>query len=202
MSRQEVLQLGIAVTLILLFLVGCGGTAPTPVAESPAATSTPEPPTSTPTPEPPTPTAVPTATPTPTPTTGIITGMVLDNDGEPLVNIYDQEILIVALVCPSDDSDIECLHESFWDMDTDVLFDSICEADDTSSNCLLHLGQGAASVEADGSYTIADVPPGQYGLVFMFSGPGLMQTSIKRDVASVQVGEITEYDIATELHRK
>jgi hypothetical protein len=128
--------------------------------------------------------------------------MVLDDGGKPLENIYDQETLIVALFCSNDDLDIECLREDFWDMDTDVLFDSICEANDTASNCLLHLGQGAAYVEADGSYTMADVPPGRYGLVFMFSGPGLMQTSIKRDVASVQAGEITEYDIATELHRK
>lgn len=134
-------------------------------------------------------------------TTGTITGMVLDDGGKPLVNIYDQETLIVALFCLSDDSDIECLHEDFWDMDMDVLFDSICEADDTASNCLLHVGQGAAHVGADGSYTIPGIPPGQYGLVFIFSGPGLMQTSIKRDVGLVQIGEITEYDIATELHR-
>ena len=140
--------------------------------------------------------------PTPTPTTGTITGMVFDDGGKPLKNIHEDETLVVALFCPNDDLDIECLHEGFWDMDMDILFDSVCEADDTASSCLLHLGQSAASVESDGSYTISDVPPGQYGLVFLFTGPGLMQTSIERDVPSVQAGEITEYDISTRLHRK
>jgi hypothetical protein len=135
------------------------------------------------------------------PTGGTITGTVLDDGGQPLENIYDEETLLVALFCTSDESDVECLREDFWDMDLDVLFDSICEADDTANDCLLHVGQGAAQVEADGSYTIADVPPGQYGLVFMFRAPGFMQTSINRDVGAVEVGEITECDIATELHR-
>jgi len=84
----------------------------------------------------------------------------------------------------------------------DALFNAVGEADDTASGCLLHLGRGAASVQADGSYTIANVPPGQYGLVFMFRGLGLSQTLLMRDVAAVQAGESAEYDIATELHRK
>ena len=75
--------------------------------------------------------------------TGTITGMVLEDDGTPLENIYDQETLIVALFCLNDDSDIECLHEDFWDMDMEALFDSICEADDAASNCMLHLGQSS-----------------------------------------------------------
>ena len=132
---------------------------------------------------------------------GTITGMVLQEDGTPLENIYDQETLIVALFCLNGESDIECLHEDFWDMDMEVLFDSICEADDTADDCILHLGQGAASVEADGSYTITDIPPGQYGLVFLFKGPVMTQASSKRDVEPVQAGEITEYDITTTLHR-
>jgi hypothetical protein len=76
--RPQMLPL-IAVGLVLLFLVGCGSTAPTSVAEAPvvtsepeqaAETSTPEPPSATSTPEPPTATPVPpTATPIPpTPT--------------------------------------------------------------------------------------------------------------------------------------
>jgi hypothetical protein len=71
MSYKQVLQSVIAVSLVLLFLVGCGGSAPTAVSEAPAATPTPEPPTATPvpptaTPVPPTPTPEPpTATPTP-----------------------------------------------------------------------------------------------------------------------------------------
>lgn len=140
--------------------------------------------------------------PAPDPTTGTITGKVLDDDGKPLGNVYDKETLIVALYCSDSDADVECLHEDFWDLEMDTLFNAVCESDDTSSGCLLHLGQGAASVQADGSYTIANVPPGQYGLVFMFRGLGLSQTLLMRDVASVQAGESAEYDIATELHRK
>jgi aminopeptidase N len=48
------LHLVIAVVMVLLFLVGCGNTAPPPVVEAPAATPTPEPPTPTPTSVPPT----------------------------------------------------------------------------------------------------------------------------------------------------
>jgi hypothetical protein len=79
MSRQQVLQVGITAALVILFLVGCGGSAPTAVSEAPAATSAPEqaaatptsePPPATPTPEPPTPTPEPpTDTPTPEPPT-------------------------------------------------------------------------------------------------------------------------------------
>ncbi len=66
MSRQQVLLLGIAVTLIGLFLVGCGSIVPTPVVEVSAATDTPESPAVILTPLPPTPTPEPpTTTPTP-----------------------------------------------------------------------------------------------------------------------------------------
>jgi aminopeptidase N len=43
MSRQQMLQLTIGVTLVLLFLVGCGHTAPPPTVEAPVATATVEP---------------------------------------------------------------------------------------------------------------------------------------------------------------
>lgn len=49
MSRQQVVQVGITVVLVIFFLVGCGGSAPTIVSEAPAATPTPEPATATPT---------------------------------------------------------------------------------------------------------------------------------------------------------
>ncbi len=78
MSRQQILLLGIAVSLLVFFLGGCGGSPPAAVSEASQATSapeqaaaTPEPPTATSvpptaTPEPPTPTPEPpTATPTP-----------------------------------------------------------------------------------------------------------------------------------------
>ena len=199
MNSRRLLQQVFGLTLIVMLLAGCGGAPAEP-------TATLVPPTATPTPVPPTPTPTPTTvpltpTPSPTPTMGMITGKVLDKEGNPLTNIYDEETLIVALFCLNDDSDIECLREDFWDMDMQVLFDSICEAGDTADDCILHLGQGAASVEADGSYTITDIPPGQYGLVFLFRDPGMTQASSKRDVEPVQAGEIIEYDITTTLHR-
>jgi hypothetical protein len=43
MKRQQVLQLGIVVTLIVLFSVGCGSAAPEPGTEATVATPTPEP---------------------------------------------------------------------------------------------------------------------------------------------------------------
>ncbi len=58
MSRQQLVGLVTGVTLIALFLAGCGTAAPTP-AEAPAPTPTPEPPPATPTPLPPTPTEAP-----------------------------------------------------------------------------------------------------------------------------------------------
>ncbi len=73
MSRVQLSQLVIGSILVILFVVGCGGTpAVIPVAEAPTVTPTPIPPTITPTPIPPTatPTPVPpTATPTPIPPT-------------------------------------------------------------------------------------------------------------------------------------
>lgn len=81
MSRQQMLLLGIAVSLVVFFLVGCGSGAPTAISEAPAATSAPEqaaatsePPTATSvpptaTPVPPTPTPEP---PTPTPTLTVV----------------------------------------------------------------------------------------------------------------------------------
>ncbi len=49
MSYQKSLKLIIAVILVLSFLVGCGGSTPAVVSETPAATPTPEPATATPT---------------------------------------------------------------------------------------------------------------------------------------------------------
>ena len=185
MSRRRLLQQVFGLMLAALFLTGCGG-APAEL------TATPVPPTATPT----------TVPLTPTPTRGIITGMVLDDAGKPLANIYDQETLIVALVCSSDDSDIECFHRGSWETNMSVLFDFICEADDAASNCQVHLGQGATSVEADGSYTIADVPSGKYGLVFLYRNPGLIKASYNTKPVQVQAGEIIKYDIATGVYRE
>jgi len=178
MSRRRLLQQAFGLTLIALLLTGCGG-----ATTEPTAALTPVPPT---------------AAPTPIPTTGSINGMVLGDDRKPLFDANDPEIMIVALFCTSDDSGIECLDYDFWDMDQDVLFNSICEADDTSSNCLLHFGQGATTVEADGSYTIADLPPGRYNIVFFW--PALTLLMAEYDL-SVQAGEITEHNFIMEFHR-
>jgi hypothetical protein len=199
MNSRRLFQQVIGLTLIVFILAGCGGTSvePTATLVPPTATHTPVPPTPTPTP-----TTVPlTPTPSPTPTMGMITGKVLDKEGKPLTNIYDEETLIVALVCLSDDSDIECLHRGPWETHMSALFDSICDADDTASNCLLHMGMGAVSVAPDGSYTIADLPPGKYGFVFLFRNPGLIQASYRFDIELIQPGEIIQYDIETGVYR-
>ncbi len=128
--------------------------------------------------------------------------MVLDYDGKPLGNIYEEETMIVALGCTSSDPDIECLHDDFWDMEWEVLIDSICEVDDKAESCILHLGKSAAHVEADGTYTLADIPPGKYDVVFIFVNPVQITKSIARNVDPVQGGEITKFDIKTDLERK
>lgn len=68
MSHRNLLQQVIGATLVVVFLVGCGAPAATPLSEAPAATSMPAPSKTTPTPESPTatPTQIP-PTPTPTP---------------------------------------------------------------------------------------------------------------------------------------
>jgi hypothetical protein len=144
---------------------------------------------------------------TPVPTTGSITGMVLGDDGKPLLNINDQETMIVALFCPDDDSAIECFPEITQEMDFDVLYASICEAGVAGDDCLLHFGQGAVPVEADGSYTITNIPPGQYGLIFLYHFPemggySVRGFSIERQVEPVQMGELTENDIMVDFHRE
>jgi hypothetical protein len=135
-------------------------------------------------------------------TTGTITGKVLDDNGKPLGNLHENEVLVVALYCLDENSTTECLHEDFWDIKLDVLLDSICEINDSRDNCLIHLGKSAASVETNGSYTITDVPPGEYGLVLIYKSDGLMGTTLERDVDPVQAGNVIKCDIETELIRK
>ena len=146
-------------------------------------------------------------TPTTMTTAGSIAGMVRGDDGKPLLKINDQEVMIVALFCPNDDSAVECFHEVSPEIDFDVLYGSICEDGVTASTCLLHFGQGAVPVEADGSYTVNNVPPGPYGLIFLYHFPELggysvRGYSVERHVEPVQAGEITEYDIVVDFHRE
>jgi N-acetylneuraminic acid mutarotase len=72
MSRKDLLQQITSVTLVTLFLVGCGAPAATPTPVPPAATPTPVPPAATPTPVPPA------ATPTPVPSTAAETAVRVD----------------------------------------------------------------------------------------------------------------------------
>jgi len=73
MSNRRLLGSVIGLTLVILFVVGCGAGTPEP----PTAAPTPAPPTATPTPVPP--------TATPIPATGTVKGMVTRN-GKPLAN--------------------------------------------------------------------------------------------------------------------
>jgi hypothetical protein len=171
-------------------VAACGG----PSAD-PTATSTPVPPTATPA----------TATPTQLPTTGSITGTIVGDDGKPLFKVNDEEILVVALVCPDGGSHSGCFPEITQDMDFASLHGSICEAEDNSSSCLVRYGQGATHVAADGSYTMADTAPGHYGLVCLFwvqvGSYAVGGYSIQRDVAPIVAGKTTEHDIAVSVHR-
>ncbi len=111
--------------------------------------------------------------------------------------------MVVVLVCNSDDSDIECLHKGSWLTNLTSLFDSICEAGIGDSNCLIHIGQGATFVEADGSYTFADIPSGEYGLVFLFKAPpGGSRATYDTHPLILQAGGIIKYDIETNVFRE
>jgi hypothetical protein len=76
MSYKKLLPHIIGVMLVILFLVGCGGTASTPAVEAPAVTSEPEQAAATPISEPPTATPVP-PTPTPQPVSNLSKGTAL-----------------------------------------------------------------------------------------------------------------------------
>lgn len=201
MSSRKFLKQLLGLTLTMYLVTGCGGAPaeptaapaePTAAPAAPSASRTSVPPTATPTPVLP--------TPTPIPAKGVITGMILDKDGKPLANIIDQQTLIVALVCLRNGSDIECLHEgSPWEANMTSLFETICETDNPSSECLLHLGQGAASVGADGSYAIADVPPGKYGLILLHKYPGVVRAYYHRSgIELVQAGETIKHDFSVQ----
>ena len=193
-TSRELLQQVFCLSLCVLLLTGCGGTPAEP-------TVTPVPPTAAATLNP-TPTRTPAPTLTPAPKMGTITGMVLDNDGKPLTNIYDQETLVVVLVCSSDDSDIECLHRGSWETHLTGLFDSICEAGIVDSNCLIHMGQGATFVEADGSYAFADIPSGEYGLVFLFKNPGVSRATYDTHPVILHEGGLIKFDIDSGIPRE
>jgi hypothetical protein len=134
--------------------------------------------------------------------TGTITGRILDDNNKPLGNIHDDELLVVSLFCFEENPSIECLHEDFWDVELKVLINSICEENDKSESCLVHLGNNAAAVDQDGSYTIENVPPGSYGVVLIYKGAGIMGTRLEREVDPVTAGGTVKLNIETDLIRK
>jgi len=142
-----------------------------------------------------------TLTPTVIQSGGSISGMVFDNNMKPLLNIFDGERIIVALVCHDEIMGIDCLPENYSDMKSQDLLDSICTSGDSSENCQLFLGQGATKVEEDGSYTFANLPPGDYSTVLLFKNQQFLQ--ITRSFMKIQVmeGETAEFDISTNLTR-
>jgi len=130
-----------------------------------------------------------------TSTSGAISGKVLGDDMKPIAEMEDKEKSIVALYCER--TDIECLDASLWEMDIEELVNSICEPGDEDPTCLLHFGQGAAVVEDDGSYTIANVPPGEYGVILMFPAVTLRKAVYDN---SVQTRKVTEVDFVLDFH--
>jgi hypothetical protein len=142
MSYQKLLQQMISVTLVALFLAGCGTPAVAPTStpltattalptSMPTATSTPMA-TATLT-QTPTPTNTPTSTPTPTPppTTGSVEGRLIGRD--------TQQPLAGALIV-------------------------LCETTD-DFKCTLHAGL-TATADAEGWFTVKEVPPGQYTVAY------------------------------------
>lgn len=132
-------------------------------------------------------------TSTPLPQTGTITGMIIDANGKPLVDVGDTGY--VVLYCPNDDRDVECLHEDYADMDPSVLLDSICEITDRADSCLVHLMTSAAKIGWDGKYTIPVVRPGQYDLILIIVSSGVMLKVHLLNVDSIEAGKITRYDL-------
>ncbi len=131
------------------------------------------------------------------PTTGTITGMILDKNQEPLVNTLKGMTGIVALFCPGNDLDVECLHKNYSNMGISDLISSICDANTTANNCILHWGRSAARLEANGSYTIHNVPPGQYELVLIIVDSGVSLTIQLKNVKPVHAGEVTRFNFVT-----
>ena len=140
MSYERLLQQMIGVTLVALFLAGCG---------APVATPTPVPPTATtalPTPMPTatstpmatatftptsTPTNTPTSTPTPVPTTGSVEGRLIGRDTQ-------QPLAGASIVLCEITGDFKC----------------ILHADLT------------ATADTEGWFTVKEVPPGQYTVAY------------------------------------
>lgn len=159
MSRQQTLPLGIAVLLFMLFLVGCGSTAPTSVSEAPAATSTPESPAATPTPIPPTPTPTPipstptltpvSSTPTPSIPAGTIQGTLINAaTGKPLSG--DLALLLA------------------WEAEQDPSGGEITnlEAPFIGGNPFLQI-----IVDEKGAFTLSDIPEDKYLLILFVGRP-------------------------------
>jgi hypothetical protein len=147
---------------------------------------------------------------------GTLTGTVLDAEGEPLAPVDETDVLIVTLVCPDPAMRGECFHQQHLEsMELDAIMASICDAKDRSESCIVHLGRSATPVEADGSYTLANVSPGEYDLLFVYSssnlsppGSGILGQvapvmsrgwSRRIDVPAVQKNETTVYDIKVDL---
>ncbi len=160
------------------------------------------------------PTAVePTEPPAPTPTNrpataaasltalGTIVGKVLDKSGDPLANIYPEETLVVALYCSAEAGDTECFDDSNWTTELTDLFAMICDPGDLSESCVVYLGQSAANVDDEGGYRLVNIPPGKYGLAFIFKGPGLSQVMQIPTIGELDAGGTLKYDINTMLTR-
>jgi len=132
---------------------------------------------------------------------GTISGTVMGDYGEPLGNIFEEELMVVALLCDDSVTDIDCLHSADTSLDAQDLIAGICAAEDTSPDCLVHLGQGAVVVDAEGKFSISDIPDGEYGYAFIIKTPGLTQITSTSMFLEIEAGGEKEIDINTDLHR-
>lgn len=132
------------------------------------------------------------------PPTGTLAGMVLNKNRQPLVNTEQGELGIIALLCSNGTQNVECLDENEAQMDGSALFSSICEANDPADTCLLHWGQGAAQIDAKGSYIMRNIPTGEYDLLLIIFDSGIAMSVHIKNVDPVQANQITYYEFVTQ----
>lgn len=133
----------------------------------------------------------------PAPVTGVLRGMILNKNREPLVNTRADEVGIIMALCVRAEPDAECLNKSDLDSDLSALLSSICASGDTKKTCQYHWGRTAAPIRVDGSYVFDNLLPGEYDLALVIISSGLATIVELKNVEPVRAGRITRYDFVT-----
>jgi hypothetical protein len=130
------------------------------------------------------------------PTTGTIYGTILDKNRNPIVNIDNGDIGLIALICTNEDKLLECLSEEESNLDFTKLLSSIC-GPLQSFHCLLHWDKSATKINKDGTYIINKVIPGKYDLLLAIYSSGLVITIHMINVDPVEAGKYVRHDFNT-----